>query len=104
MCDTVNESIVYEPLAENSTTDSSISFSTSEISTIAEPILPPTDEFVSQIFDQHVPSVVSTRPHRSRQLPAKFQDYTGLPRHLCNLTYQIFNMLINILFPMWIMF
>lgn len=30
--------------------------------------------------------VVSSRPHRSKVLPAKRNDYTCLPSHLCNLT------------------
>lgn len=46
-----------------------------------------TETSVSPTVSEHPtePNVLSnSRPHRERQLPAKFQDYTGLPTHLIN--------------------
>lgn len=36
------------------------------------------------------PDVRCNRPQRTKQLPAKLKDYTGIPSHLCNLTYDTF--------------
>lgn len=80
-CDSVDESSSYEHLSDLPPPDSSLSITTPEIPTVAESVHPCFVESVALVIEQVVPLTVCTRPHRSKQLPVKFKDYSGLPRH-----------------------
>lgn len=72
---------IVDTLATSHGSDSSLSTTSVPMNTsIPSTVVPIHDNVSSAVIS-------SSRPQRSRQLPAKLQDYTGLPTHLVNTVF-----------------